>query len=233
MSKKRSEDAAGPTKKEAWTVEWITYDEALLRSRTGRGRVIQFSGNGDQRTWHDYASTISPPLAAADRARLEAIRADVVAKGIRTTGVDHMRAKEPAIPFVAGAFIHLGENGWENLMAAIWTAAGTPSRPDEFEGDRIDDVLLDRKTTVLICMTGAGGTPIGLAVTYSKESPEWGHVVLTYHMGHGDGFLCEFQPGDPLADAVRAEDWENVARLVVGKWRARKRPLAATWRARC
>lgn len=69
--------------------------------------------------WKDYIESFKPHV----RPYLEAIRADVVVKGIRMTGEQHQYSDSGTPVFSDGKIASFSYRGWGDLMAAIWAEA--------------------------------------------------------------------------------------------------------------
>ncbi len=219
------EATATPVPEPDWKVDWLTREELDARYNLGLARHMRVGlpWPCDHRydSWKDYLTRLRPCLADADLARLEMLRADVIATSRLVTGVDHMEMRGRSIPFVGGSFVHTGADQWAELMAAIWTSAGAPSDPQQWRGDEVDGVFVDRVRSVLICVTAGDGSPITLCVSHSIHHPDFGYVIVDCHMRDGGEFLLKFLPGDPVVAAIRDAAWVEVTRLALREWRCR------------
>lgn len=95
-------------------ITWIPYAAA-----ESMPHIISTSGgwfdNGHR--WADYIETWSNPATPY----LEALRADIIAKGIRYTGEQHQYTDDGVPLFDDGHVATFSYRGWGDLMAAIWS----------------------------------------------------------------------------------------------------------------
>ena len=106
-------DAEASNKKEAvgGMGGWFGYDEEKCDAD---GRWAKAGHR-----WKDYLEDWKPEV----HPYLEAIRQDVVAKGIRLTGEQHQNHSEGVPLFNDGKVALFSFRGWGDLMAAIWSEA--------------------------------------------------------------------------------------------------------------
>lgn len=94
------------------TVTWIEYDKEELFDRC----IRTTGGWVDGHKWDEYIS--SWPDEA--KPYLEAIRADVLAKGLRLTGEQHQYSDCGMPKFPDNTVAAFSFRAWGDLMAAIW-----------------------------------------------------------------------------------------------------------------
>jgi hypothetical protein len=100
---------------------WKPYEmggEALFNSHNLGGLGGFFNIHVSGQRWIDYISR----WPEASHPYLEAIRKDVVERGLRQGGFWHQDESQPGVPhFEDGAFFQASMRGWGDLMAAIWS----------------------------------------------------------------------------------------------------------------
>lgn len=95
--------------------EWITYpkeDEYPENEAGGLGGWVNGEKFEEYITQYD---TVAHPY-------LEAIRKDVIAKGLRLTGEQHQHQPNGVPLFTDGTVSTFSYRGWGDLMAAIWNS---------------------------------------------------------------------------------------------------------------
>ena len=92
--------------------EWISMDEAEDKPESVGGLGGWFS---EGMRWRDYFED----LRVESKPYIEAIRKEVILKGIRATGEEHQRAYVPV--FSDGTVGRFSWRAWGDLMAAIWS----------------------------------------------------------------------------------------------------------------
>lgn len=108
-------------------VSWISDTEASDKEQAVGGLGGWFGYDKENRDgqkwgkahhrWNDYIKIWKPEV----RPYLEAIRADVVARGIRLTGEQHQNDASGVPLFSDGKVATFSFRGWGDLMAAIWS----------------------------------------------------------------------------------------------------------------
>lgn len=109
-------------------VKWISDRDASAREEAvgGFGGWFGYEENDKseklvkaRHRWKDYIAIWTPEA----QPYLEAIRASVIARGLRLTGEQHQNSQEGVPLFNDGKVATFSFRGWGDLMAAIWSEA--------------------------------------------------------------------------------------------------------------
>lgn len=95
-------------------IEWIAYDdtEKYQSSIGGLGGFFQ-----DGMRWNDFIERFTEEA----QVYFEAVRTDVIAKGIRLTGQQHQYADNSVPVFEDNTVGTFSYRAWGDLLAAIWS----------------------------------------------------------------------------------------------------------------
>mgnify|MGYP000090023119 CR=1 FL=1 len=106
----------GEAKPLVLTIEWVALSDERLKDENYMGWMGGWV-HGEQ--WDAYIADF------ADEARpyLEALKANIVERGLQYTGQQHCEHEDGTPLFNDGKYISLSWRAWGDLMAAVWNTA--------------------------------------------------------------------------------------------------------------
>ncbi|MFI5297398.1 MAG: hypothetical protein ACHREM_04810 [Polyangiales bacterium] len=220
-------------------VEWVSRRECIRRVETGT-RELQASPDMPMfdpkvHTWNDFVSSFygahGPSLEFEDAVRLDVLRKDILAKGVRRTA-EHQRVamgtELETVPIVDGVAI-ICDEVFANLMAAAWSTYDGVSTFDDWVG--CDKYRVGATMTTTTISVPQELSVMKIHVLQCKDEPSGG-MVLAARRRYGMGqplertLVIDYHPQSEMAAVVGAERWDLVTAMVLEEWRDQNRARA-------
>lgn len=96
-------------------IGWIGYDEIEDGFEQSFGCMGGFFDDGMR--WKDYIDLVEPEY----KSYAEALRKEIIEKGIRYNGSQHQNMPDGIPVFSDGTYALFSYRGWGDIMAAIWS----------------------------------------------------------------------------------------------------------------
>ncbi|MFI5298973.1 MAG: hypothetical protein ACHREM_12825 [Polyangiales bacterium] len=188
--------------------------------------------------WRDFVDALQDEKGCAwgseDLNRLEALRQDIVERGIRRTAERQSAGMGSAlltVPIVAGVVLMFDFVEWATLMSAVWATTGDASSSDDWGGGDHAYVGDEMRTIALTVPQNLGG--MSIYVSQCIADPGHGMVFATRRpYGRAQPIqstlALEYKPDSEMASVVSAEHWDAVVVLVLEAWREHNRTQVAS-----